>query len=299
MTSPLLCLLPGAGHLTHGLASHLGAPLAEVEVRHFPDGETYLRLIADPAGQDIILVDCLDRPDPKLIPLIFAAMTARDLGAKSVGLIAPYMPYFRQDIEFRHGESVSARHIGALLSSDFDWVVTLEPHLHRLSAMSDVFTIPGEAARATGPIADWIAANVEAPMLFGPDAESEQWVSAIAAACNAPYAVFPKTRLGDRSVTIDVPPGLDLKGRTPVVVDDILSSGTTVATLVKALVAAGGAAPVCIAVHGLFASGAEDLLKAAGAAQIVTTNAVAHRTNGIDISAPLAEAAKRLLAARH
>ena len=117
MTRYLLYFLPGTGHLAAPLAHELGADIGEIEFHRFPDGESYLRFLTPPDGRHIALVDCLDRPDPKLVPLLFAAMTAQDLGARSVGLIAPYMPYFRQDVAFNRGESISARHIGALLSA--------------------------------------------------------------------------------------------------------------------------------------------------------------------------------------
>ena len=294
MTRPLLYFLPGAGHLTAPLAHALEADTGEIEFHKFPDEETYLRFLTDPGGRNIALVDCLDRPDPKLVPLLFAAMTARDLGARSVGLIAPYMPYFRQDIAFNPGEAVSARHIGALLSGAFSWVTTLDPHLHRLDSLGDVFTIPAGLAHATAPMAAWIGEHIERPMLYGPDAESEQWVRAIADACGAPYTIFRKTRLGDKFVRIETPPDIAPGAHTPVIVDDIISSGTTLATLVRTLREAGSPRPVCCAVHGVFAGDAYEQLIAAGAAKIITTNALPHKTNDIDIAQTLAEAVRRL-----
>lgn len=294
MTRHLLYSLPGAGHLAAPLAHALGADLGEIEFHKFPDGETYIRYLTPPDGRHIALIDCLDRPDPKLVPLLFAAMTAEGLGALSVGLVAPYMPYFRQDDSFNRGESVSARHIGALLSAHLSWVVTLDPHLHRIAGLEEVFTIPGELAHATEPMAAWIRDHVDSPILYGPDEESEQWVSAIAEACGAPYDVFRKKRLGDKSVRIDVPDGIVLDHHTPVVVDDILSSGTTFATLVRTLRNHGTKPPICCAVHGIFSDHAEELLIAAGAAKIVTTNALPHSTNAIDVTPVLARAVRRI-----
>ncbi|MEZ6001073.1 ribose-phosphate diphosphokinase [Hyphomonas sp.] len=294
MTRFLLYFLPGAGHLAAPLAQELGADIGEIEFHKFPDGETYLRFLTPPDGRHIALVDCLDRPDPKLIPLLFAAMTAKDLGAKSVGLIAPYMPYFRQDIAFHRGESISARHIGSLLSTHLSWVTTLDPHLHRLAGLDDVFTIPGELAHATAPIAQWINTHIESPIIYGPDEESEQWVKSIAEACGAPYDVFRKTRLGDRNVQIEVPPGMAASDHTPVIIDDIISSGTTLATLVRTLCESGQPRPICCAVHGIFAEDAYEQLIAAGAARVVTTNALPHKTNAIDVTGALADAARRI-----
>ncbi|WP_084399159.1 ribose-phosphate diphosphokinase [Henriciella aquimarina] len=291
---PLLYALPGSHHLEPTLRQALSADAGELEVSAFPDGESYLRFQTSPAGQDIILLACLNDPDAKFIPLLFAAKTAHDLGARSVGLIAPYMPYFRQDVAFNPGESVNARHIGALLSDSFDWVVTLDPHLHRLSSLADVFTIPGQVAQSADAIAAWIQSHVETPMLFGPDAESEQWVSAIANACDAPYAVFLKTRHDSRSVDIDVPSGLSLSGYTPVIVDDIVSTGGTLGTLVSELRRRESPPPVCCVVHGLFSEETGKRLSAAGAGQVVTTTSVPHPTNAIDIVPALADATDKV-----
>lgn len=285
---PLLYALPGSGHLAAPLRQAMQASHGEIDIRHFPDGETYVRFATDPAGQHVILLSCLNDPDTKLIPLLLTARTAKDLGAASVGLVAPYMPYFRQDTAFRPGEAVSARHIGALLSETFSWAVTLDPHLHRLSALDEVFSIPAAAASAAGPVSGWVRNNVENPIICGPDSESEQWASAIAVACDAPYAVFRKTRHDAQSVDIDIPAGLDLAGYVPVIVDDIVSTGGTLISLVSQLQGRKSAAPVCCIVHGLFPENTGNRILHAGARQLVTTNSISHKTNAIDISMPLA-----------
>ena len=165
---------------------------------------------------------------------------------------------------------------------------------HRLASLDDVFTIPGELTHATEPMANWIKAHIEKPIIYGPDEESEQWVRTIAEACDAPYDVFRKTRLGDRNVQIEVPAGIDSGGHTPVIVDDIISSGTTLATLIRALCESGQPRPICCAVHGIFAEDAYEQLIAAGAARIVTTNALPHKTNAIDVTRVLADAARHI-----
>ncbi|WP_300392776.1 ribose-phosphate diphosphokinase [Henriciella sp.] len=287
-TTPLLYALPGSSHLAAPLRQAMQAACGEVDVHRFPDGESYVRFVSDPAGQHVILLSCLNEPDSKLIPLLLAARTAKDLRAASVGLVAPYMPYLRQDTAFQPGEAVSARHIGALLSETFSWAVTLDPHLHRLSALDEVFSIPAGVASAAGSVSGWVRNNVENPIICGPDSESEQWASAIAAACQAPYAVFRKTRHDAQSVDIHIPDGLDLAGYVPVIVDDIVSTGGTMISLVSQLHRRNGAAPVCCIVHGLFPEITGNRILHAGARQLVTTNSIRHKTNAIDISMPLA-----------
>lgn len=263
-----------------------------LEVSRFPDGESYLRFDTNPEGKHVALFASLNDPDAKLFPLLLAARTARDLGAASVGLIAPYMPYFRQDVAFRPGESVSARHIGAILSDRFSWVVTVDPHLHRLTRMEDVFSIPAAVASSTSAMAAWISNNVDRPIICGPDSESEQWVSKIAAACAAPYLVFNKIRYDANSVEVAVAPDLDVSGYTPVIIDDIISTGGTVISLAKELTRLGSRPAICCVVHALFSSDVEDKILGACVDRVVTTNSISHRTNSVDISQALADSTK-------
>ena len=129
--NPLFFALPGNEDLASRLCSHLVGDLGLLETRRFPDGETYIRLLADVRGRSIVFVCTLDRPDEKTLSLLFAAHAARDLGAARIGLVAPYLGYMRQDKRFRPGEAITSNAYGTLLSSTVDWIVTVDPHLHR------------------------------------------------------------------------------------------------------------------------------------------------------------------------
>jgi ribose-phosphate pyrophosphokinase len=269
----------------------------EIERRQFPDGESYVRLLTPVEGRVVVLLCSLDGPDTRTLPLLFAADAAAKQGARSVGLAAPYLAYMRQDKAFHPGEAVTSKTYSSLLSAHFDWLVTLDPHLHRYPSLDAIYSVPAIAASATGPIADWLVANVERPFLIGPDIESEQWVEAIASLAGAPFTVFHKTRKGDRDVRIQgtrapIPPGA-----TPVIVDDIASSARTMIEAVRLLKASNAPAPVCIAVHALFAGDAFERLAEAGPAAVHSTNSVAHRSNAIDVSGVLGDAIRQALAA--
>jgi ribose-phosphate pyrophosphokinase len=281
--------MPGNDVLAGRLAAELGFELGHIETRAFPDGETYLRFLTSPEGRAVAVVCTLDHPDDKLLPLLFAAATARDLKASRVGLVSPYLAYMRQDRRFKPGEAVTSREIARLLSGAFDWLVTVDPHLHRYGSLAEIYTVPTRIVHAAPLVSRWIKANVAEPLIIGPDSESEQWVSAVAKDAGAPYSVLEKTRLGDREVVVRLRDKELETGRTPVLVDDIISSGRTMIEAVRLLSAEGRAAPVCIAVHGLFADQADVLLADAGA-RVVTTNTVPHGTNGIDVTPLLAGA---------
>jgi ribose-phosphate pyrophosphokinase len=278
-------VLASAGGDTLGrrLADALHLPLGAVESRRFPDGETYLRLDADSRGRQVIIACSLDRPDPKLLPLVFLADAARAEGASRVGLVAPYLAYMRQDQQFRPGEAVTSRLFAALLSRHIDWLVTVDPHLHRVHALDEIYAVPTRAVAAAPALAAWIAAHVTHPLVVGPDEESVQWVRDVATRAAAPFVVMRKVRRGDRTVEITAPDVSAWRGHTPVVVDDVVSSGQTMIATVRRLVEAGLAPPVCLAVHALFAGDTEAALRAAGARGMVTTNTIDHPAGTIDI----------------
>jgi ribose-phosphate pyrophosphokinase len=254
-----------------------------VESRPFPDGETYLRIDTECANQSVVLVCTLDRPNNKILPLLFLAEAARALGARRVGVVAPYLAYLRQDRQFRPGEAVTSRTFARLLSGHADWLVTIDPHLHRYHTLNDIYGIPTRVVHAAPAVAAWIGAHVDRPVLVGPDAESAQWVTDVANRVGAPSVVMRKERRSDRVVEVSAPDMEAYRQHTPVVVDDVVSSAQTMVETVRRLVGAGLRAPVCVAVHALFSDGAEQALCSAGAAKIVTTTSVPHPTNMIDV----------------
>jgi ribose-phosphate pyrophosphokinase len=291
---PLLIPLPGNDRLVKGLAKALGADIGSLAVRRFPDGETYLRYDSPVSGRAIMLLCTLDRPDDKFLPLTFAAAAARDLGASRVGLVSPYLAYMRQDRRFQPGEAVTSTYFAKLLAGQIDWLVTVDPHLHRRATLAEIYSVPTQVMHAARQISDWIRNAVPRPVLIGPDSESEQWVAAVAHDAGAPYVVLQKVRHGDRDVEVSVPEVARWREHTPVLVDDILSTGRTMIETIGHLRREGMQPPLCIAVHGIFAGDAFTEIMAAGAGKVVTTNTVSHVTNAIDVTALLAQGVSAL-----
>jgi ribose-phosphate pyrophosphokinase len=293
---PLLFALEAPHDLGQLLLRQTGFDAGEIEQRRFPDGESYVRLLTSVAGREVVLLCSLDRPDTKTLPLLFAADAARAQGARRIGLVAPYLGYMRQDKAFHPGEAITSVTFARLLSGAVDWLVTLDPHLHRYPTLASVYSVPSFVASAAKPIAGWIRDNLDDPVLVGPDEESSQWVARIAELAHARSTVFRKTRSGDFSVAIAAEGLARIEGGTPVIIDDIASSARTMIEAVRVLREAGQRPPVCIAVHPIFAGDAYEKLNAAGPAAIVSTNAVAHASNAIDVSAEIATEIERALA---
>ena len=295
---PVVVAVPGSEVHADRLRARIDCEAGAVEVRRFPDGEIYVRIDTPITGRDVVLVCSLDRPGDKVLPFLFLAATARELGAARVGLVAPYLSFMRQDSRFRPGEGVTSRYFAEMLSGTVDWLVTVDPHLHRWGSLDAIYRIPSRIARAAPAIAGWVRGNVERPLLVGPDSESEQWVAAVAELCDAPFVILEKVRRGDRDVSVSAPEVSRWRDRTPVLVDDIISTARTMIETVGNVRAAGMAPPVCVGIHAVFADAAHDELLAAGAARIVTCNTIEHASNAICVADAIASQVADVVAGR-
>lgn len=218
------------------LARALNLPLAPVTVHRFPDGETLVRG-APAVGTQAFLLRALHNPNAKLIETLFAADALRRTGARRVVLVAPYLPYMRQDTVFTLGEPISQRVIADCLGRTFDHVITIEPHLHRTRRLRDVFPCDAVALSAAPILAGWIQRTGRRSLVVGPDEESAPWIRAIANTAHLPWIVGKKERLGDQRVRIQLPT-VPTCARA-VIVDDIASGGGTLAVAARPCVARG------------------------------------------------------------
>ncbi|MDP3169120.1 MAG: ribose-phosphate diphosphokinase, partial [Polaromonas sp.] len=216
----LVLALPGGEQLAAGLASSLRCDCANLQLHQFPDGETGVRIDAQVKGRCVVLAGSLNQPDGKTLPLIFAADAARELGARQVGLVAPYLAYMRQDKRFKPGEAVTSRSYARLLCASLDFLVTVDPHLHRIHSLDEIYSIRTQVIPAAPLIARWLRSHVEAPWLIGPDEESQQWVAEVADLAGAPWSVLAKTRRGDRDGGVRLASRERWPGRSPVLLDD-------------------------------------------------------------------------------
>jgi ribose-phosphate pyrophosphokinase len=273
------------------LASALNCPYDQVEIHRFPDDESKVRLPAALPGH-VILCRSLDHPNDKLIELMLTAQTAREAGAQHLTLVAPYLCYMRQDYAFHPGEAVSQRIIGRWLASLFDTVITVDPHLHRITQLSEVLPADRTVTLSAGPLlAAFLNQRLGRALLIGPDSESQQWVEQIAEQAGMDYLVGEKQRFSDTEVRIKLP-SQNLRGKTAVIVDDVASTARTLAMTAQQLRAAGAAEIHCCITHALFVDDAEAVLRVAGIGQLWSTDSVLHSSNIIELCTILAAAVK-------
>ena len=290
---PLLLCFDDELAAAQRIAQAAGIELVVIERHRFPDGELKLRLPACLNGP-VVVLRSLDHPNEKIVELLLAGQTARQLGAGHLTLLAPYLAYMRQDKAFHPGEAVSQRIVGGFLASLFDAVITVDPHLHRVATLEQAVPVPQAVVLSGAPLlSDLIARHHHAPVLLGPDEESAQWVARAALRHGFDHAVCHKVRSGDKQVAIALP-SIPLAGRDVVLLDDVASTGRTVAQTAR-LVLQAGAAHVDVAItHALFADDALQIIHEAGACEVWSTDCIAHSTNAVAMAPLLAQALQAL-----
>ncbi|NMH65239.1 ribose-phosphate diphosphokinase [Shewanella salipaludis] len=293
---PPLTLFSLTAHpLQPSLCKALQATPGSYDSRQFPDGESYLRITTRVAGRHCLVLADLSHPNDKYLPLLFLLETLKEQGAASVGLVAPYLCYMRQDRSFIEGEAVTSRLFARALSNHCDWLVTVDPHLHRYHSLDEIYRIPSKVVQGAPALASWLKGRPDL-LLVGPDAESRQWVSSIAEASGHPFVIGQKQRLGDRHVEVSLP---DISGhgnKSAVIIDDVISSGQTLLQCILALKRQGMARIQCAAVHGIFADDVYAELMAAGLECLATSNTLPHPSNAIDVTPLLLKPIRQCIA---
>ncbi len=274
------------------MARKLRAKFVGLTISSFPDGDIYLRFNKKVKGEVVVIVQSFQpHSDMSLFDVVFAAETAKDLGAKKVILVAPYLAYMRQDKRFHPGEAINSRIMAKLLNNSIDKIITIDPHLHRYKSLKDIFTIPAKRVTANPLVVEYVK-KMKNVVIIGPDWESYQWAEKIAKKIGVECSVLEKTRHSSRHVESKFITPIDLKGKNTVIIDDIISTGKTMIAAAKKARKLGAKSVTAIGVHGLFVENAVEKMQKY-VDKIVTTNCIEHKTNKIDVTPLLVKALKK------
>ena len=283
-------------HLAVRIAKLMNIELGDVEVKRFPDGETYIRVKSNVEGKNVIYVNSLQRnPNDQVIETIYTLETLRDLGAEKVIAIIPYMAYARQDYRFNPGEAISIRILGKLFRSiKVDKIYTIDMHLHRIRDPREVFGEGFKNLTAVRELAKYVKKhyNLENTVVIGPDEESEQWAKIMAEELGVDFGVLEKKRVTAEQVIIEAK-GVGVDGRNVIIVDDIISTGGTIEAAVKALRNLGVRDLIVTCVHPLLASNALPRLLKLNIVDLIGTDTVLSPISKVSVAPVLVEALKR------
>ncbi len=277
-----------AQKLAKRVARKLKVEYSKLIVRKFPDNEIYVRFDKNIKNKDIVLIQSFyNNVNDALIETIFAAYTAKDLKAKNVTLVATYFPYFRQDKRFNYGEAVSIEVITKVLCKCLDKIIIINPHLHRKNSLKEVFNIKVKELSANGLIAEYIKKKFKNRVIVGPDRESYRWAERVARIINGDFVILKKKRISAYNVKLSFNKKIDLKNKDIVIVDDIVSTGTTLLKTIKFLRKHKVGRIDCICVHGIFVN--NTLKKLEKYCRLISTNTIPNKRSKIDVTNLIAE----------
>ncbi len=287
----LMFILGGtsAKAIATNLGRRLRQPLLQTTFKRFPDDEFYVRVHDTITGQDVLIVQTA-YPDPKIVELLLIQDAVRDAGAKSVTVILPYFGYSRQDKKFEQGEAISARAIAQHISMNADCVITVDPHKDHVLKF---FSVPAYSCSAVSTIAQYLKEkNVD--FVLAPDKGAKERAKEAAALINCEYDYLEKTRIDGFTVKI-TPKELDARGKHVAIIDDIISTGTTMAQSIKELKKQGAKSVRVACTHGLFVGGAKEKLQAAGCDEIISTDTIETEYSKISAAECIADTLRKLV----
>ena len=250
------------------LAGLLGADLVQPETKVFPDGEVYVRVPERLQGEHVVVVQTT-YPTTALVELLFLQEAAHAQGASEISTVVPYYAYSRQDRVFEQGEVVSAKAVAELVELKADRVVTVDPHKEHILGF---FGVEAHGVSAVPLLAKHLE-RMGVDVVLAPDKGALDRAQFAAKCLGAEFDHLEKTRLSGTEVVMK-PKQLDVRGKTVAIIDDIISTGGTIATASAELKRQGAARVVAACTHGLFLNNALQRLHANGCDQVVATDAI-------------------------
>jgi ribose-phosphate pyrophosphokinase len=277
---------PSSPKVGERVAQIIGAKKVGVDYKNFPDGESYIRLTGSMRGEEVVLVHTTyPQPDKRVLELLLLIDTLKDLGAAKVKVVVPYMAYSRQDTRFRDGEAVSINTILRLIeAAGADEFYTVD--IHKEFSLGG-FKIKAKNLHATGVIADHLKGmGLKKPYILSPDKGALDIAKRIGKSMGAEYGNLEKTR--DRITGVITVNGdrVDAEGRDVVIIDDLISTGGTIANACKILKDGGARRVIAVCTHPLLVAGAYERMKGAGLDEVLGTDTVESEISKISV-APL------------
>lgn len=275
------------------VAKLLQVPFIDCEYKKFPDGEKYVRIEGDVEGYEVAVIHSMHHtPDEHLIEYFLLVDTLKDLGAKRVTGVIPYFPYARQDERFNQGEALSLKTVANLIEKiGTNKVITIDIHLHRIENINEIFRVPAENLTAMPLLAQYIKENfnLDKPLIIGPDEEAEQWAKKIASILDAEYDILEKKRISSTEVEIS-PRQLQPQNRNIIIIDDIISTGGTLAKTVQLLKSKGAKTIIAACTHPILVDNALKKIYKAGAETVIATDTVPSPVSRVTVAPLIAKA---------
>ncbi|MHA1271236.1 MAG: ribose-phosphate diphosphokinase [Candidatus Helarchaeota archaeon] len=285
-------------HIAFEVADKLRTKYIMMKHRKFPDGEKYIRIMDDAiAGSSYVVIQSMYKnPDEYLIEYLFIVNTLKENKAKEIIGFIPYFPYARQDCVFNSGEPISFKIVAKLIQdAGTDKLFTFDPHLHRIKSLSEIFSIPAQNISLLPSIVTYLKENynLDDAIIIGPDEESEQWTRMAADESGLEYDILEKVRYSDYKIEIK-PRDLDVYDRDIILIDDIISTGKTMAETIRILKKQGAHKIFAATSHPLLIGDALINLYQAGANVVIGSDSIPSPVSLIKCSPIIAEIIRKM-----
>ncbi|WP_456420035.1 ribose-phosphate diphosphokinase [Methanocaldococcus infernus] len=285
-----MIIVPGSKsqELAYKVSKALDVEMARVEFKRFPDNEIYVRILSEVNEDEAVIVSTQREQNDAIVEAILLADALKECGVKEITLVAPYLAYARQDKLFNPGEAISIRALAKIYSNIFDRVITINPHEEHIK---EFFTIPFISGDAVPKLAEYVKDKLNDPIVLGPDQGALRFAKVAAEVLGAEYDYLEKTRISPTEIKI-APKSLDVKDRDVLIVDDIISTGGTVATAAKMLKEQGANEIIAACVHPVLIGDALNRLYFSGIKEVVGTNTFSSEVSRVDVSEVIAKLIK-------
>ncbi|KYK22414.1 hypothetical protein AYK24_02265 [Thermoplasmatales archaeon SG8-52-4] len=260
------------------LSKILDIPLAETISKRFPDYEFYMRIEDDVSGEHVVIVQTT-YPDNNIVELFILQNAVKEAGAKEITVVIPYFGYARQDTKFKSGEPISAKAMANLISLNTDRVITVDPHKEYIL---DFFSTPAISCSAVPELAKYLK-NKDIDMVLAPDKGALERAKQASKIIKCDFDYMEKTRIDGETIEIK-PKKLDSHNKNVAIIDDIISTGGTMAKSIQELKKYGAKNVFVACTHGLFAGDAIKKLNAAGCDEIISTDTVISEYSRVKIA---------------
>ena len=274
--------------IAEDISKELQQPLIEVTYKRFPDDEFYVRILDDVKGEDVLIVQTT-YPDTKIVELLLMQDAVYEAGANEITVALPYFGYSRQDKKFEEGEPISARAIAEHISLHADYVITVDPHKEHLL---DFFNVPAYSCSAVVEIAKYLKEK-DIDFVLAPDKGAKKRAQQAATIIGCEYDYMEKIRIDGTTIKIK-PKKIDAKNKNVAIIDDIISTGGTMAKSIKELKRQGAKEVSVACTHGLFVGGAKEKLLSAGCNEIISTDTIENEFSKVKAAPCIAEMALKI-----
>jgi ribose-phosphate pyrophosphokinase len=283
-----------SSRLAADLSGLLGQSSTAFETKVFPDGESYVRLPElDGVKWAIVVNTMFPNQDKRFVETLLMCDALKRNGVTKISVVIPYLAYARQDKVFLPGEPVSTRVIGqSLKCSGVDEAFVVEAHSREAVEALGLNCVNVDVTKSLTKAVAELGAKPQ--VVVAPDQKASRRAEMIADELGLEVMVFSKTR--DKTTgQVSTAPAVEanVNGKTVVFVDDIISTGGSIASAARLLRARGAAAMFAVCVHALMVGGAEDLLASSGIRRVIGSNTVEGKYSAYSVAPDIAEELRR------